>query len=278
MDWHRWSSLLRRYDLRLRHNQLILVLSAAGGAWGFLAGARSLWPGLLQAGVAAAVVFVAAALAKEIDPDGPASSLFAAALGLPFLGPGDGLSPVALFWLLGCLRLLNRSTGLRPKASDILALLAVAAGLAWQLTPLFGPLMGGYLVLDGLLPDGAPANRLLGAAALLGSSFWLYTTRPAAEALPPWQMATILVVAIAFIGFVILRYYHTGATGDVTGEPLLPARVQAGQAAALTAGLALASALGEQGVVLLAGLWAALLGVLLYHLVSSLLRRSAVLF
>jgi hypothetical protein len=176
------------------------------------------------------------------------------------------------------LRLLNRSTGLRPKASDILALLAVAAGLAWQRTPLFGLLMGGYLILDALLPDGIPANRLLGAGVLLASSFWLYTTPHAAETLPSWEAAAVLAVAIAFIGFIILRYYSTNAVGDATGEPLYPSRVQAGQAAALAAGLALASVLGERGVALLAGLWAALLGVLLYHLVSSLLRRSAVLF
>ncbi len=277
MDFHRWSALPRSYDLRLRHNQLILVLTAAGGVWGFAAGELSFWPGLLRATVAAASVFLAAALAKEIDPDHSVASLLAAALGLPFLGPGDALSAATLFWLLGCLRLLNRSTGLRPKPVDILALLALAAWLGWRWTPLFGLLMGGYLILDALLPEGAPANRFIGAVALLASSFWLYTARAPVAALQIWQAAAILVVTVTFIGLVILKYYRTGAVGDATGQPLWPARVQAGQAAALAAGLATASVLGEPGITQLAGLWAALLGVLLYHLVFSRLRLPAVL-
>lgn len=277
MDIKRWSSLSRSYDLSLPRNRFILVLTAAGAIMGFIIGYRSFWAGVLQAAVAAAIVFLAAALAKEVDPDKPSASLLAAGLGLPFIGPADPLSPVALFWLLGSLRLLNRSTGVQPRTSDVLGLIVLSGWLSWQVTPLFGILMGGCLILDGLLPSGLQANRLTGGAILLASAIGWSSSHQSHEILQPWQIGFIMAIAIAFIGLVILKNDQTSAVDDATGKPLHALRVQAGQAFALSAGLSSASLLGKVGITLYAGLWAALLGILIYHLVFSRFRHLAAL-
>jgi hypothetical protein len=275
MDFHRWSSLLRGYDVYLRHNQLILILTAAGALWGIFAGGQALWPRTVQAAFTAALVFLAAALAKEIDPDRPRASVAAAILALAALYVVGPAGPVALFWLLGCLRLINRSTGLPPKLTDVLALLAGAAWLSWREGPIFGVLMGACLVLDALLPDGRRANMIIGAIAIGVATLWLFLANRLAEPMGPWLAVALSAVAVAFIAFVILNSYQVRARGDVTSERLNPSRVQAGQAFALGAGLSLASWRGEPGVVLLAGLWAALLGVLAYYLLFFRFRRSA---
>jgi hypothetical protein len=275
MDPHRWSSLLRGYDVSLRHNQLILILTVAGAALGFFVGGPALWPRVLQAVVAAAVVFLAGALAKEIDPDRQQASLLAAALGLALIWAAEPFSPVALFWLLGCLRLLNRSTGLPPKPTDILGLLMVAAGLSWLEGSIFGVLMGACFILDALLPDGQRANMVIGAIVLGAATLWLFLAIQPSEPMKLWLAVSLSVVAIAFIALIILNSYRIDAIGDATGERLTSSRVQAGQAFALSVGLSLASWRGEMGVVLLLGLWAALLGILAYHLIFSRFRRSA---
>lgn len=86
-----------------------------------------------------------------------------------------------------------------------------------------------------------------------------------------------MAIAIAFIGLVILKNDQTSAVDDATGKPLHALRVQAGQAFALSAGLSSASLLGKVGITLYAGLWAALLGILIYHLVFSRFRHLAAL-
>lgn len=275
MDFHRWSSLFRGYDVHLRHNQVILILTAAGAVWGIVAGGPALWPRIVQAAIAAALVFLAGALAKEIDPDRPQASVAAAGLAPAALSVVGPAGPVALFWLLGCLRLLNQSTGLPAKLTDILGLLAVAAWLSWQEGPLFGVLMGVCLIVDALLSGGRRATMLIGAAVLGAASLWLFRVTRFSEPMALWLAVALSAAAVAFIAFIILNSYQVSATGDVTGKRLNPSRVQAGQSFALGAGLSLASWRGEAGVILLLGLWAALLGVLAYYLLFFRLRRSA---
>jgi hypothetical protein len=275
MDYTRWTSLFRGYDVKLRHNQVILILTAAGAMWGVFVGGPALWPRIVQAAIAAALVFLAGALAKEIDPDRPQASVTAAGLALAALSIAGPAGPAALLWLLGCLRLLNRSTGLPAKLTDILGLLAVAAWSSWQEGPLFGILMGVCLIADALLSGGRRASMLIGAVVLGAASLWLFRVTRFSESMALWLAVALSAAAVAFIAFIILNSYQVSATGDVTGEPLNPSRVQAGQAFALGAGLSLASWRGETGVILLLGFWAALLGVLAYYLLFSRFRRSA---
>ncbi|MFO7662862.1 MAG: hypothetical protein R6X18_09740 [Chloroflexota bacterium] len=278
MDLYRWTSLFRNYDLNLRHNRLILVLSliaAVAVAGGKAVSGNNEWPDLfLIAFTAGATVFSAGALSKEIYPDYPQMSLAAAVICLAGAWFTQPVSLVILFWLIGCLRVLNRSTGLAPKLTDVAVLGLIAAWLVWHISPLFGLLTGSILWLDALLPDGQKYNRLIGWAILLLTIVytigWGELTSPA----PPngWLVAAVLIVTVAFIP-VMLHSYDLQATGDATGAPLNPTRVQAEQLASLATGLVLTSWLGVDGAILLVALWAAIL-VVSVHQLSRLYGRG----
>ena len=280
--FHRWSSLLRAYDLSLGYNRLILLLSAGGGAvalvGGVLAG-QGLWPALLRAFVGGVTVFAAAALAKELDPDHPGSALVAAALALPLVWWAAGAaSLLPLLWLVLLLRFINRSTGLAPKRTDTLALLLLAAWLSWTRSPLFGLLSGGALVVDALLPHGRRAHGPWGALVALPTVlFWIANADRFAPPVRPetWLVVVLLALTVMTIG-VILTCYVILAPGDATGRPLDPARIQAGQIVALAAGLSFASWHGRAGATLFVALWAALAGtVVLYWLDLDSRRTTA---
>lgn len=273
MDYHRWSSLFRSYDLTLRHNRLILALAIAGAALGFFSAQGELTGQLVQSAVGGITVFMAGALAKEVDPDRPQSALVAAALVIPFAGIARPASLLVLFWLLGALRFLNRSTGLAPKSTDLLVLLVVAAWLGWQVSPLFGILMGIVLALDALLPDGPRWHGIMGILLILGSGIWLYASNWPTARPSLWLVAALLAITLGFIP-VILSAYHPRSVGDATGERLNHSRVQAGQALGLSAGLFLASWMGTSGALLLVALWASLAGALAYYLLRVRLPRS----
>ena len=273
MNYHRWSSLFRAYDLALGYNRAILIVSALGAALGFMLAGGDFRARAIQAVVAGVTVFGAAALAKEVSPDASRAAVPAAVAALPLVTLSPPLAPLGLFWLIGSVRFLNRTTGLPPKTTDTLVLLLATAALAWLVSPLCALLMALVLVLDGLLPDGRRAHVGLGLLIAVAAAVWLYLDqRPAAP--PPWWLGAVLLsIAVGFMP-VILNAYQVSAVGDATGQPLWPARVQAGQSFALSAGLFQASWLGRPGVLLLGGLWAALLGVAFYHLLFVRARRS----
>lgn len=280
MALHRWSSLIRGYDLTLGYNQLILLLSAIGGAAVMVSqvlarqnAALSIW----QAFAAGAIVFLAAALAKEMDPDHPLSAVLAAALAIPLLWVAWPGSVLAVLWLLLAIRFINRSTGLRPRVTDAVALLLLAGWLSWTTSPLFAVLTGGVLFIDGLLPDGRRAHLPAGAVVIaVGLAYWaLNFTRFPSTPAETWLIVLLLAVTIAAFG-VILACYVILATGDATGRPLDPSRVQSGQVVALGAGLSLVSWHGQTGVALLLAFWAALLGTLIVHWLRAAARRSTI--
>ncbi|MBP6017284.1 MAG: hypothetical protein KA586_11235 [Candidatus Promineofilum sp.] len=274
---HRWSSLYRGYDVTLRHNQLILVATAVGMGTGFLAAEPGLTTRLVAAAVTGAVAFMAGALAKELNPDGAWGALGAtvlAVLAVPIAGLPTLPSAVALFWLLGNVRFLNRTSGLPPKLTDAFALLALSAWLGWQVTPFFGILMGITLLLDNWLPDGRRIYAMIGMMGFLVSAVWLAFAAHVAGPLSFWMVAVLLTIAAGSIPM-ILSTYRVQAVGDVTSLRLSPARVQAGQVLALGSGLFLATWLGEPGIVLLLGLWAALLATLASYLFAGRWRPSA---
>ena len=274
MDFHRWTALGRAYDLSIRHNRWILVLTAVGAMLGFVLHDGDIQTRFVQAIAGAATVFLAGALAKELDPARPAAALLATALALSVVGLLRPISPVVLLWLMGDVRFLNRSTGLRPKRTDVILLLVAAVGLAWWETALFGVLAGVMLITDALLPDGEKLYAALGALVIFLSGGWFLAGDPVAAVPSLWLGTALVVMAIAIIPVILCSYIIT-STGDADERPLNPTRVQAGQVFALGTGLLLASWLGNEGVTLLAGLWAAVLGILIYRLVVTRLTRSA---
>lgn len=276
---YRLSSLWRSYDLSLGYNRLILLLTALGAAVGLGRGllvGQPFVPTLPSAFLGGVTVFIAATLAKEIDPDHPQSAVLAAVLALPAVWVANLMSLPALLWLLLVLRFVNRSTGLAPKVTDALVLLVIGGGLAWLVSPLFGVLSGGVLLLDALLPDGRRAHGPLGGLVMVaGVVYWLLNAGnfPPAPA-PTWLVVALLALTIAAFG-IILACYVILASGDATGRPVSSARFQAAQTIALAIGLCFASWHGVYGAVLFVALWAALVGAVIIHWLHAGSRRSA---
>lgn len=273
MAYQHWSSLFRAYDLSLGRNRWVLALAAAGAATGYFLGEGTFAARALQGVAGGGMVFGAGALAKELVPDRGEAAVPAALLALPFAAGAPLAGLVALFWLLGGMRFLNRTTGLRPRATDTLVLLVAAALLAWRVSPLFGLLAGIMAALDALLPDGRRGHLALGIATLVAAGWLLLDGEQSPVPLSPAYTAIALTIAVGFI-LIILNSFQIAAVGDATSEPLSPLRVQAGQAFALSAGLFSASWLGQGGILLLIGLWAALAGVLAHKLATFRSRRS----
>lgn len=230
--------------------------------------------GVMNAAAIGWVVFLAGALAKELYPDTPQAALPAAAAALllsVFVIPPFS---VALLWVLGCLRFVNRTTGLRPKPTDLIALLAVTGWLVWRETPLFGILIGVMLIMDSALSDGKRIHAAIGVVVFLASGAWLFGSDWSAAAPALFFVLALLAIAASFFP-VILGSYQLQAIGDATGEGLNPARFQAGQVFALSTGLLSASLYGERGIMVLIGLWAAIAGCAVAHLLFARSRLPA---
>lgn len=287
---YRWTSLFRAYDLSLKSNRVILLLSALGGALGFalgLFGAPDVWPALGRAVVGGLTPFAAAAIAKELDPDHMLSAVLAAALALPLVWLALPQSLPALLWLVLLLRFVNRSTGLAPKVTDALSLLLLAGWLLWRddhlfpglrfASPLFGVITGAVFVLDARLSNGRRAHAVVGGTALVGALVYWITQSQRFPPLPhdTWLGVVLLATAIALIG-VILSCTVVLMPGDATGRPLDSSRFQAAQIVALGIGLSFASWHGNAGAAIFVALWAALVGATIIHWLIIGARRSPV--
>ena len=283
MEWlYSWSSLLRWYDLSLGYNRVIVLLSAVGGALGFVVGwlgEPSVVAAVGRAAVAGLTAFGAAALAKEIDPDHPRSAVLAAALAIPAAAIALPQSLPALLWLILLLRFINRATGLAPKWTDTAALLLLAGWHLWRggplfpglrfATPLFAVLTGAVLITDALLPHGRRAHGPLGGLVVAGAlAYWVVNAVGfASTPHETWLTVVLLAITMATIG-VILTCYVILMPGDATGRPLDSSRFQAAQIVALAVGLSFASWHGQAGAALFVALWAALLGAIVTHWVN----------
>jgi hypothetical protein len=235
--------------------------------------------GLLESilwGVGAGLsVFLAWALARELDPEHDLSAFVAVALmlaglwiyGLPELLP--------LLWMLVTLRLVNRVVGPPAKISDSLLELGLGGWLAWQGQWIFGLITGLAFLLDGLLP--VPLRRQLAFAALaliVTAVAILAGGTPTRSTIPALSLPSMAAVALTSLLFlvVILDSRHVQAVTDTTQHPLMPIRVQAGQVLALMTGILAAWWQGTRGVAPFLPLWAGMAGTGLYRIFLLLLQ------
>jgi hypothetical protein len=278
MRWTDLTAIGRPVDARYPTNLAIVILTmlvtAGAAAWKWLAGAplvdSAMWG--IGAGLATFLTWV---LGRELDPDHDLSAFVAAGLALvalPILGLPQLLP---LFWMVVAVRVVNRTVGLPARPLDSLALLGLGLWLTWQAGWLYGLITAATLFLDGWLPPRLRRHLLLSAIMLTATV--TMTLLGAATPLGGWDSAPLqwlyALTAILF-AITIVTLPEAKALCDATGEPLRPARVRAGQVLALVTALLLASLAGEQGLVALSPLWAAMLGVALYELAT---RRLAAL-
>jgi hypothetical protein len=208
------------------------------------------WGLAFNAGVGS---FLGWALAREIDPDRPNSAALSGALtgAAIALGGASLLLPVAL--ILVTARVLHRSTGVPPTLLDLVALIAVAyAGGTSTVGWACGMALAFAIARDHRLPSPAPRAS---AGAVIGgvSTDW--------ELPGLWAM---LVVGVGLVAGISLRVYVPTSTGDHTGDPLEPKRLQSARRGVLGAGLLALAAAGGAAVAALFPLWGALTGVAIW--------------
>jgi len=247
-----------RYPTNLAIAIVTLLVTVAGAAWRWLEGA-ALLDGAAWGIGAGLAVFLAWALARELDPDHDMSAFVGAGLvlvALPFLGLPQLLP---LFWMMLAVRIVNRTVGLPARPLDSLAVLGLGLWLTWQEGWIYGLATSAALFLDGWLEPRLRRHLLL-SGVLLAATVVLALLGHAAPH-GEWD-SELLRFVVYLTGLMFLIAIETldevQAKCDVTGEPPRPARVRAAQMLAL--------------ITALLPLWAAMLGVALYELVSVLAR------
>jgi hypothetical protein len=270
MDLRQISGLARPVDLSFPTNRWITVLTGAAlaGAWVWRGLATGAW---LMAGgwaaLAALALFLAWALARELDPGAELVAFIAAGLMLPFLVlAGLGWLPLpdiaALFIVLLAVRVLNRTTGIAATVLDGVGVLALGLWLALGGSPVYLAGACAALLLDGLLPPVTARRALVAAAAVavaVAAAVVLGQAPPSPESglLP---IAAGLAIGVLFAAS-IRAAGRMESIGDATGEPLSPLRVRAGQLLALSIGLVIVLWQGGTGLIALLPLWAAMVAL-----------------
>lgn len=285
MDIYRFSSIARSIDIDYPTNRAIFILSLlvifASAGFQTLSGIPPV-QALISGIRAGALVFLAWALARELDPDNELSAFAAAFLacaGLLYF-PIPGLLASVLFLLL--IRILNRSAGLPAKSFDSLVILLLSGWLALQDNWIFGAAAAVAFFLDSRLSEPKRQQLFFAGIAALTSAFALLRelktgsrggeVSEAALLQGQGLFLLILIPAVLFVPH-ILASHKIKSKGDVGGFPLDPKRVQAAQVTALMGPLALAALEGGAGVDFLLPLWSAVAGVPLYAFLKLVRAR-----
>lgn len=244
---YRYTSIGRPLDPAWPSNKAVLLLmplaAVAGFAWTLAGGVISgsaFVPALVACVVAALSVFGTWALARELLPDDHAAAFVSMALGflaaLSFGNPGLLL----LFSTLALVRIVNRSTGLKPRTSDsVLVCVLVIASIYASARPWMGAVAALAFFLDGLLKKPVKKQWLY-AAICFGSMVvymvdhdvvWWQFIR--ADSLMEW----LAVLALLLLTLNMLGLKKVHAKGDVGNSRLEVERVKAGMAIGILATL-----------------------------------------
>lgn len=269
---YRLSSIGRPVDPAYPTNRAIAGLSlgvlVAVLLVSMLAGAEP--PEALVRGLVwAAGFFLAWALAREVDPDRPASAFVAAGLSLPALWVFGRPGFAALFLALLALRIVNRTVGPPAKAIDTVLMLGVAALVGWQGHPVVAGMAAAAFLLDGLLRTPLRIHLAAAGAALAAAGLGASMLGPTVP--PDGGTWIALVAALPFVQ-VIRRSATPTAVSDVDALPLHGVRVRAAQVLALVTVFGAALVEGPAGLAAISSLWAAVAGTGVYALFTS---RSA---
>lgn len=270
----------RPIDPRWATNRAIVVASLAAMLGGFVLalGVHDLSPArsLLQGMVVGVSVFLAWALAREVDPDGEIAAFAGAAIAFPTVLVLGSPRLASLFAVLLALRIVNRTVGPAARAHDTIAILLLNGWLAWT-----AEWVGALAVCLAFLLDAVlrPPHRTHLAAA--GASLALLGVAVSRAQGPPgigatdWIPFSALLLLLPFIR-VMRASEHPRSVTDLGGVPLSGTRVRAAQALGLLVVVLAVAVFGREGLTALSPLWAAMTGSGLFALVARPVGKETV--
>lgn len=232
---------------------------------------------LVQAGISAFLagmsVFIVWGLSREIDPDHDFSAFVSAIIMIAVLFLMDGqFNLLVLFYLLSMARLLNRTTGLSAKFSDSLALFGFTIFVSFVDSWIFAMMGGTMFLLDSILPTRNRQGLLFAGASVVVMVIAFFVQGGGLNPiLPTLEYITGVVATTLLFIPIIMRSNQITSTGDFTGEPLVPLRIQAIQVVALLSGYHVAVWQGNAGIIAFLPLWVTFLGIAVFPAIERFL-------
>ncbi len=271
------SNLWRVLDPAYKTNLALILLTVAAGAVttaiGFLRGG-DLAQSLLSGSRMGLYLFLCWALTREIDPDHEGSAFLSMAAGLALLGSGVGPALVTGFWLLGLLRVLNRTTGRTTTYLDSFLLFFASLWLAWVEDWVLGIVGGTVFILDGFLDNPALRHRRLGGV-LIASSLALWLTgsgQNPARVLPTSASWMVLPVSLLLLPLFVASK-RILSKGDASDLALNAVRVQVTQLSMLVIAILLLARVQDGWAVSVVD-WAVLIGAGIWSAGTSIVKAT----
>lgn len=240
---YRYTSIGRPLDPAWPSNKAVLVLlpvAAVLGAFFEWAGGGAL-PDILLKGLSLALaLFLAWALARELDPDDPSVAFISLAAGvlLALMFDSPGLLPA--FVALGLIRVVNRSTGLSARKSDSALLLVLTIGVIyWTGSPLFGAVAALAFMLDGSLKDPLRHQWVFALLCLGGMVVYMVDHDSGLDLVgtPDSLFEWVAVLFLLMFALNVMLTRKVRSRGDVNDRPLDVNRVRGGMTVGLLAAL-----------------------------------------
>lgn len=225
-----FTHLGREFHPRYATHRWVMAISLAAAVWSgglaVLQGAglpAAGWSAIGGAGAA----FLAWAIGREIDPDHHISAILAAAAAAaaqPWLGAADLLG---LAWFLGLARIVNGSTGLAPKASDLVLYYGATVLIGWQTGPVLPAVSGLGIVLAAGIHSRPRWQVGVGLLHVLTAALLALLIDRQAGAFPSPVMTLGGAAAVGALAWLAGPRVDIFSTGDYSQEPLKLKGIQA---------------------------------------------------
>ncbi len=275
---YKYTSIGRPLDKDYLTNKLILISSIGlfllATIWWIFLG-HSLIPSCAYGLGMTAGYFLAWALARELDPDHDHAAFVASGLtltGMFVFYPPDF---AGLVWLLLILRVITKTTGLRPKITDSLFISLITGYLICKGEWIYGLFAIFAFTLDSFLNPQFRSQLYFAALnAVLLVFLWIFRgINPYLESLTVPILLVVLSITVFSLPVIALTS-RTKSRADSTKKKLNPTRIQAAQVFGLTLGLTVLFLEGDMGFRKLSVLWAVFLGIAFYCLFYRLKRTA----
>jgi len=270
MAVNRISGVGRPLSLKYPTNRaviIIVVLVFILGTLTKLVMGDSLVVSIVWAFGAAASIFFAWAIARELDPDSNVSAFISATLMLAAIFFTGLPTLLTLFWFLLVIRILNRITGIAPKPLDLAVVIILAVVLSWQELWLYCLMTSLMLYINSWI-DGKKKKGIilfvivfsLGiVSAFLGNAFFK-TIEISADAIVIVTLLTLLYIPV------ICKRTKLKSLTDITKEPVSVFRMRVTRITAVVLGVLVTIMQGYSGFNDLIPLWTSIGGKIIWNI------------